>query len=305
MNIFDNVVDDYNDLLKQINTIKFKINNEFVIKNDVIVFAKNLSMSIKNNVKTSINASINVVMTKFQNNINSINSVSKFVKSSQKISAINVFASHRNQIFIFAIQSFDQQIARNIQYEFSNFRSFQKIRKRRSFDADILHQNDKKFSFFFLIRIEIHFCTIICNKSTFTIKLLKNVSFVLVNAMITFVHIIVFVFVIRFCHQINLTNFVTWCWSDKINLNLQISIFFTFDTLKIKISSNTWLMKRKWFILAFNCLFKQSNNTWSTTKMFWNIYICVCAMSFKYDEQIKILRNNSFYWSRLIRFAMY
>ena len=141
INIFDNVIDDYNELQKQINIMKFKINNEFVIKNDVIVFDKESS--------TSINTSINVVMTKFQNNINSINFVSKFVKSSQKIFAINVFVSHRNQIFFFATHSFDQQKTRNIQYQISNFRSFQKIRKKRSFDADILHQNDEEFSFFF------------------------------------------------------------------------------------------------------------------------------------------------------------
>ena len=204
MNIFDDVIDDYNDLQKQINTMKFKINNEFVIKIDVIVFSMILSTSIKSNV----NASINVAMIKFQNNVNSINFASKFVKSSQKIFAINVFVTHQNQIFFFAIQSFDQQIVRNIQYEFSSFRSFEKIRERRSFNADILHHNDEKSSFFFLIKIEIHFCTIICSKSTFTMKLLKIVSFVLVNVMTTLINKVVFALDMRFCHRINLTNFV-------------------------------------------------------------------------------------------------
>ena len=145
MNTLDDVIDDYNDLQKQINTMKFKINNELVIKIDVIALNMILSISIKSNV----NASISVAMIKFQNNVNSINFASKFVKSSQKISAINVFVTHQNQIFFSAIQSFDQQIARNTQYESSNFRSFEKTREKRSFNANILHHNDEKSSSFF------------------------------------------------------------------------------------------------------------------------------------------------------------
>ena len=144
MNTLDDVIDDYNELQKQINTMKFKINNELVIKNDVTALDRVLSTSIKSSVKTSINASISVAMTKFQNNVNSINSTSKFVKSNQKTSASIAHVSQQNQISSSAIQSFDQQDARNTQYQSSTFE--QKTHERRSFDTDDLHQNRERSS---------------------------------------------------------------------------------------------------------------------------------------------------------------
>ena len=132
----------------------------------------------------------------------------------------------------------------------------------------------------------------------------ENVDYVSIIRVITIVNEII-IFDRNRRRQTNSTNFVTWCWSNKNNSNSKISIFFISNISRIKISLITWSMRKKSFILTFNCLFKQSNNTWSTIKMFWNIYIFVCAMQFKYDEQIKNLRINSFIWSRLIFFAMF
>ena len=143
--LFNHVFDKLNAIIKWDNELITIIDENVMNHNDQ--FSK--TNARLDEINDNLNIKFEVIMIYVHNkSSSSINSASKFVKSNQKIFAINVFASHQIQTSSSAIQSFDQQDTRNTQYQSPSLRSFQKTQKRRSVDANILHQHDEKFSLF-------------------------------------------------------------------------------------------------------------------------------------------------------------